>query len=205
MNTDHPHRLGHHDHRAAGRQHGQRHHPPHFPAHPDAVDGARKRGSHRRGAGRGRAQRGDVRTAVLLLLAEQPMHGYQLMQAITERTSDAWHPSPGAIYPTLSQLEDEGLIDTLAQGGRKLATLTDAGQAYLQARGETLPDPFTEFTARCAGNSQLRDALEELRYPIRQLARGNAQQVQEAQRVLTEARRSLYLILAETPEEASQQ
>ncbi|MDQ4104945.1 MAG: PadR family transcriptional regulator, partial [Actinomycetota bacterium] len=136
---------------------------------------------------------------MLLLLAEQPMHGYQLMQAITERTSGAWEPSPGAIYPTLSQLEDEGLLDTLAEGGRKLATLTDAGRAYLQARGETLPDPFAEFTARCAGSSKLRDALEELRYPVRQLAQGDAQQVQAAQQVLTEARRSLYLILAETP------
>ncbi len=206
MNIDHHHRLGHRDHRAAGRQHGQRHHHPDFPAQPDAVGGARKRGSHPRRAGRGRAQRGDVRTAVLLLLAEQPMHGYQLMQAITERTSGAWEPSPGAIYPTLSQLEDEGLLDTLAQGGRKLATLTDAGREYLQARGETLPDPFAEFTARCAGSSELRDALEELRYPIRQLTRSNAQQVQAAQRVLTETRRALYLILAETPEEeASQQ
>jgi DNA-binding PadR family transcriptional regulator len=148
-----------------------------------------------------------VRTALLLLLAEQPMHGYQLMQAITERTSGAWRPSPGAIYPTLSQLEDEGLIDTRAEGGRKLATLTDAGQAYLQTRGETVPDPVADFTARCGGSSELRDALEELRYPVRQLARGDSQQVQAAQRVLTEARRSLYLILAEspTPEEASQQ
>ena len=109
----------------------------------------------------------------------------------------------------MSQLEDEGLIDTLAQGGRKLATLTDAGQVYLHARGETLPDPFAEFTARCAGSSELRDALEELRYPVRQLARGDSQQVQAALRVLTEGRRSLYLILAEIPttpeEEASQQ
>jgi DNA-binding PadR family transcriptional regulator len=208
MNTDHHHPLGHRDHRAASRQHGQRHHHPHFPAQPDAVGGARKRSSHPRRAGRGRAQRGDVRTAVLLLLAEQPMHGYQLMQAITERTSGAWEPSPGAIYPTLSQLEDEGLLDTLAQGGRKLATLTDAGRAYLQARGETLPDPFAEFTARCTGSSELRDALEQLRDPVRQLTRGDAQQVQAAQRVLTEARRSLYLILAEIPtltQEATQQ
>jgi DNA-binding PadR family transcriptional regulator len=206
MNTDHHHAPGHRDHRAAGRQHGQRRHHPPFPAQPDTVGGGRKRGSHPHSGGRGRAQRGDVRAALLLLLAEQPMHGYQLMQAITERTSGAWRPSPGAIYPTLSQLEDEGLIDTLAQDGRKLATLTDAGQAYLRSHGDTLPNPFAEFTARCAGNSELRDALEELRYPVRQLARGDAQQVQAAQRVLTEARRSLYLILAETPtprEEAS--
>jgi DNA-binding PadR family transcriptional regulator len=149
-----------------------------------------------------------VRTALLLLLAEQPMHGYQLMQAITERTSGAWRPSPGAIYPTLSQLEDEGLINTLAQGGRKLATLTDAGQTYLHAHREAMPDPFAEFTAGRGGGSDLRDALEELRHPTRQLALGDPQQVQAAQRVLADARRSLYLILAGTPttdSETSQQ
>lgn len=209
MYTDHhdPHHHG--DRVAAGRQHGQRHHHADFPARPDAAGGGRRtRGSHHRGAGRGRAQRGDVRTALLLLLAEQPMHGYQLMQAITERTSGAWRPSPGAIYPTLSQLEDEGLITTLAQGGRKLATLTDAGQAYLHTHRETMPNPFAEFTALSSGSSDLRVALEELRHPIRQLALGDAAQVQAAQRVLAEARRSLYLILAGTPTpgtEASQQ
>jgi DNA-binding PadR family transcriptional regulator len=71
---------------------------------------------------------------------------------------------PGAVYPTLSQLEDEGLIDTVAQDGRKLATLTDAGQAYLHTHRETMPDPFAEFTARSSGGSDLRDALDELRH-----------------------------------------
>ncbi|MGH3783088.1 MAG: PadR family transcriptional regulator [Pseudonocardiaceae bacterium] len=140
-----------------------------------------------------------MRTALLLLLAEEPMHGYQLMQAITERTSGAWRPSTGAVYPTLSQLEDEGLINTVAEGGRKLATLTDAGQAYLHSHGETMPDPFTEFTARCGGGSDLRGALEELRHPVRQLALGDVAQVQAARRVLADARRSLYLILAGSP------
>ena len=88
--------------------------------------GARHR---RRGWGRGRASRGDVRAAVLLLLAEQPMHGYQLMHAVAERSGGRWTPSPGAVYPTLSQLEDEGLVTVTADAGRKLATLTDTGRA----------------------------------------------------------------------------
>jgi DNA-binding PadR family transcriptional regulator len=186
-------------HRVAGRHHGQRRHHPDFPAQPDAVRGPRTHRSRPRGAGRGRAHRGDVRTALLLLLAEQPMHGYQLMQAITDRTSGAWRPSPGAIYPTLSQLEDEGLITTLAQGGRKLATLTDTGQAYLHTHRDAMPDPFAEFTAHGGASSDLRDALEELRHPTRQLALGDPEQVQAAQQVLAQARRSLYLILAGTP------
>ncbi|MGH3873275.1 MAG: PadR family transcriptional regulator [Pseudonocardiaceae bacterium] len=199
MYTDHHDPHCHGDRLAAGRHHGRRRHHPDFPARPDAVGGGRTRGSRPRGAHRGRAQRGDVRTALLLLLAEQPMHGYQLMQAITERTSGAWRPSPGAVYPTLSQLEDEGLIDTVAQGGRKLATLTDAGQAYLHTHREAMPDPFSEFAAGCGGGSDLRGALEELRHPARQLAQGDPQQVQAALRVLAETRRSLYLILAGTP------
>ncbi|MGH3700264.1 MAG: hypothetical protein ACRDQY_12475, partial [Pseudonocardiaceae bacterium] len=102
---------------------------------------------------------------------------------------------------------DEGLITTLAQGGRKLATLTDTGQTYLHTHHDAMPDPFTEFTAD-GGGSDLRDALEELRHPTRQLALGDPQQVQAAQRVLADARRSLYLILAGTPtteNETSQQ
>ena len=70
----------------------------------------------RRGGPRGRAQRGDVRAATLILLSEEPMHGYQLMQAMAERTNGVWRPSPGAIYPTIAQLEDEGLVTTLGRG-----------------------------------------------------------------------------------------
>src|SRR3954451_11769773 len=82
----------------------------------------------RRMGARGGAPRGDVRSAVLLLLAEEPMHGYQLMQAIAERSGGRWPPSPGAIYPTISQLEDEGLVTVTADAGRKLVTLTDTGR-----------------------------------------------------------------------------
>lgn len=199
MYTEHDeqHRPG--DRLVRRHQRGWRRHHPDFPAQPETVGRGRVRGERHRGAGRGRAQRGDVRTALLLLLAEEPMHGYQLMQAITERTSGAWRPSPGAVYPTLSQLEDEGMITTVTQSGRKLATLTDAGQTYLRTRNDAMPDPFAEFTARCGGGSDLRGALEELRYPIRQLGLGDPQQAQAALRVLVEARRSLYLILAGTP------
>lgn len=95
---------------------------------------------HRRGPqqGRGRrARRGDVRNAVLHLLAGGPMNGYQLMQEISERTFGEWQPSSGAIYPALSQLEDEGLIEQVEHDGRKAYTLTDAGR---QAAADG-PDP----------------------------------------------------------------
>ena len=91
----------------------ERHEGPHrhHPFEP-GMPGARGRGPGgprgRRGGGRGRVPRGEVRAAVLLLLAEEPMNGYQLMQTIADRSGGRWTPSPGAIYPTLNQLEDEG-------------------------------------------------------------------------------------------------
>lgn len=152
----------------------------------------------RRG-GRGRAPRGDVRTAVLLLLAEQPMHGYQLMQAVGDRSDGRWTPSPGAIYPTLNQLEDEGLVTVTADAGRKLVTLTDVGRQHVEAGRDTWPDPFAGQTASGPG-ADLRGLLEQLHAATRQVARsGSDTQRAGAATVLAEARRSLYLLLADGP------
>src|SRR4051812_19761282 len=151
--------------------------------------------SHRRGGGRGRAPRGDVRAAVLLLLAEEPMHGYQLMQAIAERSGGRWAPSPGAIYPTISQLEDEGLVTVTADAGRKLVTLTDAGREHV----ESLGNPFEGFPA---GNpsTDLRGLVEQLHGAVRQVARnGSEAQLTAAAGIIADARRALYLLLADGP------
>jgi len=179
-----------------GRNPGHRHHHPRGPR-PGPLDGGPMH--HRRG-GRGRAPRGDVRAAVLLLLAEEPMHGYQLMQAIAERSGGRWTPSPGAIYPTISQLEDEGLVTVTADAGRKLVALTDAGREHIAARRETTPDPFAGQSPTRQG-TDLRGLLEELHAAVRQVARtGSDAQLTAAAGVLTEARRSLYLLLADGPE-----
>ena len=148
------------------------------------------------GRGRGRAQRGDVRTAILLLLADQPMHGYQIMQAMSDRTGGAWHPSPGAIYPTIAQLEDEGLVTTKEEGGRRLVTLTAEGRTYLEERSARLGDPFADF-AGAADRPDLRDPMHQLLAAVRQIeVGGSAAQLEAASQVLAQARRSVYLILA---------
>jgi DNA-binding PadR family transcriptional regulator len=159
-----------------------------------------RRGHHHRGGPRGRAQRGDVRAAVLILLGEQPMHGYQLMQAISERTNGSWKVSPGAIYPTLALLEDEGLVSTENAGGRKLATLTDEGRAVL-ADPDTAPtDPFESMTE--SGRVSGREIFEALAIASRTIARtGSKAQIEAARAVLERARRDLYLILADGPTE----
>jgi DNA-binding PadR family transcriptional regulator len=138
---------------------------------------------------------------VLLLLAEEPMHGYQLMQAIADRSGGRWTPSPGAIYPTISQLEDEGLVTVTADAGRRLVTLTDAGREHIEARSATSPDPFAGHTASGPAGD-LRGLLDQLHDAVRQVARtGTDTQLTAAAEILTEARRSLYLLLADAPEE----
>ena len=124
------------------------------------------------------------------------MHGYQLMQAIGERTNGAWRPSPGAVYPTIDQLEDEGLATIQQDGGRRLVTLTAEGHAYVAEHGAELSDPFAQLVEDASG-PDLRGPLDELRVAARQVAvSGSAEQVAAAQRVLAQAKRSLYLILA---------
>ena len=205
----------HHPHGRPGRERfdspradggGHQHHPPFggrpggpFMGGPEGPFG----GPHgprggRRGGRMGRAGRGDVLSALLILLADEPMHGYQLMQAVAERTGGAWKLSPGAVYPTIAQLEDEGLVRVSAEGGRKLVTLTDAGREHLAGLGSV--DPFAAFTDGADG-PDLRSLLGELMGAAHQLGRvGDPAQLREAARVLTDARRALYLILAGRPE-----
>src|SRR5213078_4805429 len=98
---------------------------------------------HGRGRGRGpRARRGDVRLAMLLLLAEEPRNGYGLMQEIEERSGGVWRPSPGSAYPALAQLEDEGLVRVVEEDGRKTFTLTDEGRANVEANRERIGSPW---------------------------------------------------------------
>ena len=154
--------------------------------------GERGRG-HRRGRP-GRAGRGDVRTAILKLLAEEPMHGYQLMQAVADRTGGGWRLSPGAVYPTIAQLEDEGLVQVSSEGGRKLVTLTDTGRAHVETLGDV--DPFAAFGGD-GDRVDLRGAIAEVMGAAAQLARvADPAQLAAAAKVISDARRALYLILA---------
>lgn len=163
--------------------------------------GPRGRG---RGPGRGpgrRAGRGDIRAAVLLLLSEQPMHGYQLIQEIGQRSDGRWRPSPGAIYPALALLEDEGLVVITADAGRKLASLTEAGTAYVTENAAELGSPFEDAQSRPGHPGRpLREALEALGAAAGQVGRtGTDEQATAALAVLDRARRDLYLILAGEP------
>ena len=196
-------------HPHAGHPREMFHHHPEPGFGPDGEGRGRGRRGHgpgpgargprgRRGRG-GRMSRGDVRTAVLLLLAEEPMHGYQLMQAIAERTGGRWTPSPGAIYPALSLLEDEGLVAVTADSGRKVATLTEAGRALVEAERDGWSDPFADATDGERG-PDLRALVMQLVEATRTVGRtGSPAQVTAAAAILGEARRAMYLLLADGP------
>ena len=149
--------------------------------------------------GRGkRARRGDVRAAVLLLLEEEPRNGYQLMQELEERSGGVWRPSPGSIYPALSQLEDEGLVRSDETAGRRAFQLTDDGRAYVEENREALGVPWEAVGGEVPeGLFQLRQLMMQLGMATMQVAQaGDEAQTAEARKVLEEARRSLYRILA---------
>ena len=150
--------------------------------------------------GRGPAR--PVRPAVLALLAEEPRHGYQLMQEIRRRTNDEWRPSPGSIYPILQQLEDEGLVRTAEEGGRRVAHLTEAGREHVAGRAEefaALWEPRTPADDPGADRfGALYQQIGELTAAAMQVAHaGSEAQVAEARKVLREARRRLYGLLAD--------
>jgi len=150
--------------------------------------------------GRGRkARRGDIRTAALLLLAEEPRNGYQIMQEVQERSDGVWHPSPGSVYPALQQLEDEGLIRAGEAEGRKHYELTDAGRAYVQERGEDVPAPWEQMSGNLSDQAhELARLMREVADAFVQVMRtGSESQWVQARTVLAGARRDLYRILAD--------
>ena len=158
----------------------------------------------------GRARRGDVRAAILALLAETPMHGYQLIQEIAERSDGVWRPSAGSVYPALAQLEDEGLVRPQVspdeEGGKKVFVLTDAGRAYVTEHAAELANPWDTVTGGVSDSmAELMGLIREVHTAAVQVLRtGDAARIEQARAVLTQARRSLYLVLAgEDPDATS--
>lgn len=189
----HEHGHGHHD------QHG--HDPRLFafgPMRPPFGPGGFGPGG--RGHGRGRGRRGNTRAAVLGLLLERPMHGYEMISELEARTGGVWRPSPGSIYPTLQLLEDEGLIVSEEADGRKRFTLTEAGRAEATTADEAgRGQPWQDFDAdHIASAQEFREAGFAVMNALRQVAMtGTPAQREKALATLHETKRKLYTILAE--------
>jgi DNA-binding PadR family transcriptional regulator len=149
-----------------------------------------------------RARKGDVRAAILDLFAEEEgraWNGYQLIQEIPARTDGAWRPSAGSVYPALQQLEDEGLIAPQGAGRRRVFTLTDAGRTYVEAHADELRSSWDAAAGMTDDDAiEFRNLIRQVMMAVMEVRRaGSAEQVAQARAVLAQARKSLYLILAE--------
>jgi DNA-binding PadR family transcriptional regulator len=160
-----------------------------------------------------RVRRGDVRAAILDLLAEgqheaQPWNGYQIIQEIGARTQGVWRPSAGSVYPALQQLEDEALIRAEAAGEdrRRMYTLTEEGRAYVEEHADELKASWDAVTGSVDdAEVQLHHTMKQVFVAVTQVAQaGSAAQVQQAGKILADTRRALYRILAADGEDAEE-
>jgi DNA-binding PadR family transcriptional regulator len=155
------------------------------------------RGGH---GGGHRGRRGDVRAVILALLAERPMHGYEMLEELSRRTSGLWRPSPGSLYPALQLLEDQGLVRSTEEQGRRRFELTEEGRA-LQAQstpGTALWEKIV--SAADDGALALRSTLRGVELAVSQVAEaGTPEQKATAGALLADLRRQLYLLLADGP------
>lgn len=182
--------------------HTHHHYTHHIDHQPHDRSGRRRRGpgGHGRGRGEGRrATRGAVAQSILVLLAEQPRHGYEPITALEERSGGRWRPSPGAVYPALRKLEDRGLISAVDDDGKTRYELTETGTRWVESAAEVgYREPWAE--AGIGRRGDLNRALGELTGPVRQIARyGTPEQQAGAQAALQQATRTLYELLATPP------
>lgn len=152
-------------------------------------------GFFRRG---GRARRGDVRAAILVLLGEQSRNGYQLMQEIEQRSDGAWRPSPGSMYPALQQLEDEGLVKVTTDASGRTYALTDAGRAQAEAQ-QKQPAPWdAAMGPDHEATVEFHQLVKQVTLAAMQVSQaGGTAQLDEARKILKDARKALYRLLAE--------
>jgi DNA-binding PadR family transcriptional regulator len=149
--------------------------------------------------GRGSRRRGDIRTALLIALSEEPAHGYELIQRIEEKSGGLWRPSAGSVYPTLQLLEDEGLVTSTDRDGKRVFSITDDGRAQATERADAAGGaPWAREGRGDGGRGALWTKMRELQLAAKQVAvAGRPEQVERAAHVLEDARKRLYLLLGE--------
>jgi len=153
-------------------------------------------GGRRRG--RGRVRRGAIRTGILAVLADRPMHGYEVMTELADRSGGMWRPSPGSVYPTLQQLEDEDLVRSDDVDGKRVFRLTDAGSAEAE-RVTANGAPWAEIDEGFGEHQRgLRESMGQLGAAVIQVeSAGTEAQAEGAQAILDDARKQVYRLLAE--------
>lgn len=140
-------------------------------------------------------RRGDVRLALLIALLDRPAHGYELIQSIEDKAEGRWRPSPGAVYPALQLLVDQELITSSEHDGKRVFELTDAGRTEATERVATHGYPWDDSKSE---HGDLRLAVRDLHLAAKQVGMtGTPEMVAQAVAIVSDARKSLYRLLAE--------
>jgi DNA-binding PadR family transcriptional regulator len=181
-----------------------RHHHEEFSTPWGPWEGMGRGGFGPRGPRGHRARRGDVQVGILAILAEQPMHGYELIREIEARSGGAWHPSPGSVYPHLQLFQDSGFVTSEERDGKRIYSITDAGRALLAEHGSrpggTRPWEFAREGAKEGRErfGKLFGEMSQLGAAVMQVARaGSPEQVEKVAQILAEGRKKVYSLLAE--------
>jgi DNA-binding PadR family transcriptional regulator len=144
-------------------------------------------------------RRGDVRLALLIALLDGPGHGYELMQALESKTAGRWRPSPGSVYPSLQMLADEDLVTSTERDGKRIFEITDAGRAHADERVATSGYPWETMDRGRDDHGGLRVAVRDLHLAAKQIGMsGSPEAVERATQIVSQARKDLYLLLAES-------
>jgi DNA-binding PadR family transcriptional regulator len=148
------------------------------------------------GEERPRRRRGDIRTAILTVLAENPGHGYEVIRTLEERSGGMWRPSPGSVYPTLQMLEDEGLVRSQTVEGRRVYEVTDEGRTEAEARARRAGGP--PWQGENGGRPEWVQELKGLAGALKQVAvSGNDEQRAAALALVRDARKGIYQLLSQ--------
>lgn len=140
------------------------------------------------------ARRGDLRAILLNVLKDKPMHGYEIIRHLEQQSHGMWRPSPGSVYPTLQMLEEEELVVSREENGKKVYDLTEKGKTEADRLGEQAPwhRNKTDFEAKKA----LRYSFFELAHAFRQIARSSDEaKATQAIAILQEASAKLSALL----------
>lgn len=140
-----------------------------------------------------------MRAAILLLLAERPRHGYEIITELTDRSEGRWQPSPGSVYPMLKRLSRDGLVAAAPEDGKAVFSLTDAGRTLIDSEGASWGEPWLRpEDVRPAQEDELLSELRQVAMAATQVTQlDDAAQIEAATAILVDARKRIYGLLAQ--------